>query len=84
MFPRWHFKQWVWALGHLCAQKRMGFPAVFSWTYEVKRLRNLGYSLLATALRTDAGAQPPGFTAHTEGEVKKLRVLSHLTQIFNM
>lgn len=33
----------------------------------MKRLRNLGYSLLATALRTDAGAQPPGFTAHTQG-----------------
>lgn len=28
----------------------------------MKRLRNLGYSLLATALRTEAGAQPPGFT----------------------
>lgn len=40
----------------------MGLAAVFSWTYVVKRLRNLGYSLLATALRTEAGAQPPGFT----------------------
>lgn len=28
-------------------------------------MRNLGYSLLATALSTEAGAQPPGFTAHT-------------------
>ncbi len=28
-------------------------------------MRNLGYSLLATALSTEAGAQPPGFTART-------------------
>lgn len=40
----------------------MGLPAVFSCTYEVNRFRNLGYSLFATALNTDAGAQPPGFT----------------------
>lgn len=58
-----------WVPGYLCVQKRIDFPAVFSWTYEVKRLRNLGYSLLATALRTEAGAQPPGFTAYTKGKI---------------
>lgn len=56
----------------------MGFPAVFSCTYEVKRLRNLGYSLLATALRTDAGAQPPGFTGHTQGGVRNLSLHASL------
>lgn len=44
------------------SQNKMGFPVVFSWTQEVNRLRNLGYSLLATARSTEAGAQPPGFT----------------------
>lgn len=28
----------------------------------MKRFRNFGYSLLYTALKTEAGAQPPGLT----------------------
>lgn len=31
-------------------------------TYVVKRFRNLGYSRLYTARRTEGGAQPPGLT----------------------
>ncbi|TNN74282.1 hypothetical protein EYF80_015525 [Liparis tanakae] len=72
----------------------MGFPAVFSWTYEVKRFRNLGYSLLATALRTEAGAQPPGFTAargkgsgtvdvRTYGKIIKKLQTSHVSGSFS-
>lgn len=60
-------KRYVEFLATCAPQNRMGLPAVFSCTYEVKRLRNLGYSRLATARRTEAGAQPPGFTAHTGG-----------------
>lgn len=48
-------------------------------------MRNLGYSLLATALRTDAGAQPPGFTAHahtnTQRNQKILRIHSAHIQV---
>lgn len=49
----------------------------------MKRLRNLGYSLLATALRTDAGAQPPGFTAHTHtgGSEETESAFSHQSEI---
>lgn len=43
-------------------QNKIALSAVFSCTQEVKRLRNLGYSLFATALSTEAGAHPPGFT----------------------
>lgn len=47
-------------------------------------MRNLGYSLLATALRTDAGAQPPGFTAATEREIirKLLVIISHKSSVY--
>lgn len=46
----------------------MAFSAVTSFTYEVKRFKNFGYSLLQTARRTDAGAQPPGFTKEKKKE----------------
>lgn len=55
-------KRWSSALP-ATPQNKIGLSAVFSWTQEVKRLRNLGYSLFATALSTEAGAHPPGFTA---------------------
>ena len=40
----------------------ISLPLCFSITYAVNLLRNLGYSLLYTALSTEAGAQPPGLT----------------------
>ena len=41
---------------------RMGLLLVLSITYCVNLFRNLGYSRLYTALRTEAGAHPPGLT----------------------
>ena len=40
----------------------MGLLLVLSITYCVNLFRNLGYSRLYTALRTEAGAHPPGLT----------------------
>ena len=48
----------------------MGLSAVLSSTYCVMRRKNLGYSRLYTDRRTDAGAQPPGFTVDKK-EIKK-------------
>ena len=42
--------------------QRISLDLVLSMTYCVNLLRNLGYSLLQTALSTEAGAQPPGLT----------------------
>jgi len=43
----------------------------------VKRFKNFGYSRLYTALRTEDGAQPPGFT------VNRKSLHNFITIVFN-